>query len=1072
MSHIRVTTRNLANVRYENLIKEIARRINFVSTIRDPKQKILYISNESFAFDIDRVADHMAKQYANSKNYPFEELDGMSFATTHMDDLLATKAFSDMVREQIARPLKEQIQTTLKNSDIAYKDLVDYMAQLLTPLEKFEGNTPSGLTYQLGQAQLIHKQRLHMQPQKPDASPWLKAHKVTLTVKNMYTINQQLTENIMAFVKQHPGCSEEDMEDVKDALTEAAKQSKSQLNQLKSILLEESVARIHRDLKIRYLRYIWKGIDEWKQTLRTEKGTDTWKGGLTSGKIADLEQKHMRYEKAHKLLLHMIQRLQGLNAYFKQANNDIAYYDITFQGEQFNYRDICLRSEALDILPIIPDFDGFLGEKTDHDHQAKTFISGVKFKLNGEVHTHGGKGRSVLLYYAALLDPTSVEYKERQGQARSLRSFQEKVLRVAILYYFVFKNLDQKNFLAGKQFETEILSHLKAGNEEETILAFKNLQKYLCSNIVRENLEIIRELLVDFLLEAKIGPARYEDSLALCLDRKILTRNVNQIVMNNIFFRENFDEKNGRNALKYVFVQEDELDTEIVCKLPLSVVFEPIYYFPAEKRDDTFHMIHETEGIQVLPLFLAPVDAPKAKPNELYSNRYRHVYKGIKRVAFYYRHHPQVLSDVARAFVYRFTYTLLSYVCLRVLADSILLADPRKLFCPVLCLHAEKEDAEKQNERYTDETFIHGLSKVLAHMIAQDYSSGSQGFNLETIELKGFKLKNALYSLYSALPHTFRQTGVKEVQDVPSLQPSVARMDKLAILVVSSRKSDENRQDKGYFKSVIYGKVIGIERHSDQSIQVMTLSTFSEVQDNQNMYTQPSVLLEQVRYCHRLGYCNILYVAKAPYSSTLNISTGNSKDLFFMNKNIVQAMRAIDSSIRVYPVFCDKYYVINRKLSAQARNKPNLKADSLYIDDIAELGTLAKDPSKHSIIFFNLFSGIRVKPNAVYNGVMSYSTLVNVYENDPVYDRYIWSDVLGEAVSGTLKADLLDFITFLHFVCYEKAGEQGFKLDPYTDIIGDDSVGKLAIFPHMKEKYSFNSLAFLTTIRDIMNVSK
>src|SRR5205085_4608995 len=130
------------------------------------------------------------------------------------------------------------------------------------------------------------------------------------------------------------------------------------------------------------------------------------------------------------------------------------------------------------------EFDGFLGENTDHIRQTKTFVSGVKLKLNGEVHAHGGKGRSVLLYYADLLDPTSAEYKERQSQSRFLRSFQEKVLRTTILYYFVFKNMGQKDFQAGKNFEVDILEALKAGDEEKTTQALKSLQVELRSSMV------------------------------------------------------------------------------------------------------------------------------------------------------------------------------------------------------------------------------------------------------------------------------------------------------------------------------------------------------------------------------------------------------------------------------------------------------------------------------------------------------------------------------------------------------------------------------------------------------------
>ena len=191
-----------------------------------------------------------------------------------------------------------------------------------------------------------------------------------------------------------------------------------------------------------------------------------------------------------------------------------------------------------------------------------------------------------------------------------------------------------------------------------------------------------------------------------------------------------------------------------------------------------------------------------------------------------------------------------------------------------------------------------------------------------------------------------------------------------------------------------------------------------------------------------------------------------------MNRDVLQAMRDVEKGIKVYPVFCDKYYAINHKQPPTSRTGLNLRADSLYIDDVGELTTVAHDRSRRSQIFFNLFSGVRVNPSAVYNGVMSYSTLINVYENDPVYDSYIWSDILNSSSPQTLKTDILDYLMLLHFVRYEKASQLGFKLDPYTDIIGDDSVGKVAVFPHMNGRARFNALAFLTLVRSVLQVVK
>ena len=152
-----------------------------------------------------------------------------------------------------------------------------------------------------------------------------------------------------------------------------------------------------------------------------------------------------------------------------------------------------------------------------------------------------------------------------------------------------------------------------------------------------------------------------------------------------------------------------------------------------------------------------------------------------------------------------------------------------------------------------------------------------------------------------------------------------------------------------------------------------------------------------------------------------------------------------------------------------------LRADSLYIDDIGELTTVSNDPSRRSQIFFNLFNGIKVNPNAIYNGVMSYATLINVYDNDPTYDQYIWNDLLNTSIPESLKKEILDFMTLFHFSRYEKASQQnnpvGFKLDPYTDIIGDTSVGALSIYPNMNGRARFNALAFLTVVRAVMHAN-
>ncbi len=531
--------------------------------------------------------------------------------------------------------------------------------------------------------------------------------------------------------------------------------------------------------------------------------------------------------------------------------------------------------------------------------------------------------------------------------------------------------------------------------------------------------------------------------------------------LSSIFFQEDFENNGGRDVLKYIAVEDASTSSEALCKLPLQIIFEPVYYYAADDVPETFTMTYETADLQALPIFLAPriQDPTKYK-----------VIERSDRIMLYYRHHPDLSPDSAQAFAYRFTYLLLAYVFIKVLAESISTVEKRKLFFPILCLHAKEKAPDQQDQKLDEETFMHALSKLLSHMLTEDYLSNSQGFYLDTVQghgLNAHKLNSALYSLYTGLPRRFQLTQALQSSSAQATSP-ISALEKLAIIVVSSRKCDVNQKTPEQYQSTVFGEFVGIERLTDGYVRVSTLSTFSINQEAEQMYKRPEAIIEQVKVWYAAGYRHFLYIAQAPYSSTLHISDKASDEgLFFMNRDIIQAIRNVEKDIKVYPVFCDKYYVVNHK---RKQRKPQ-DVDSLYVDDIGELSHLVNDPSKRSLAFFNLFNGASVKAQ-VYNGVMSYTTLMNVYEDDPTYDQYIWSDILGRSMPGSLKTDLLDFLTLLHFARYEKPRDFGFKLDPYKRIIGDTSIGKVSIFPHMKGGVRFNALAFLTLVRAVLRAQR
>lgn len=128
-----------------------------------------------------------------------------------------------------------------------------------------------------------------------------------------------------------------------------------------------------------------------------------------------------------------------------------------------------------------------------------------------------------------------------------------------------------------------------------------------------------------------------------------------------------------------------------------------------------------------------------------------------------------------------------------------------------------------------------------------------------------------------------------------------------------------------------------------------------------------------------------------------------------------------------------------------------------------ELNNLVKDSSKKTVVFFNLFNGKQIErdDDCFYNGVISYSTLLNMYQNI-LDDADIYSGLIDDT---PLKNDLLQYITLFHFSRYEARQEISLKLDPYKNIIGEESLGVLSLFNHMTGNTEFNSLAFLTEVK-------
>ncbi|MEC4987054.1 MAG: hypothetical protein SAK42_23365, partial [Oscillatoria sp. PMC 1076.18] len=469
-----------------------------------------------------------------------------------------------------------------------------------------------------------------------------------------------------------------------------------------------------------------------------------------------------------------------------------------------------------------------------------------------------------------------------------------------------------------------------------------------------------------------------------------------------------------------------------LCQLPVTIEIEDIRYY-LNQESQQFSWQYNIKEIPTLPILWVP--SPQTNPCwKLYLRHFS------QQKAIIFPYNNTRLNDdnlnSEQAFIYRFTWTLLAYICLSILLEKA----PNNLFLPMIRLH----EGTHENP-FPAEKFLANLSKIVSYLLSEKYLSTSQGFRINKINQ--FKIDNGLNSLYSQLPKHFSFDNIEPPQ-----------LAKLAIIVVASRESDawydsRKRRDRC---ANLTGEVVSISSLENGTIRLETVKTFSDNYHVRRLYRNPPILIDTISNLYRQGYRHFLYIAKAPYTSSLHITqTDEDEGLYFMSPSLIKELKGERDDLKLYPVFFDKYYVHKLK---------NFQSKSLYLQNTRQLMNVARDSKQQAIVFFNLFNGIEVgkgnKSDRFYNGVISYSTLLNIH-SDVIDDNDIMKGLIDD---NSLKNDILKYLTLFHFSRFEKTSQISLKLDPYENIIGDESFGALSVFPQMTETVEFNSLAFLTEV--------
>ncbi len=1014
---------------YIKLLQEIVQR----SPLFTVSQQVLQIASADVAF---QIAQQVTAREGTRKALPamFSYTLGTSMATVHLD---GEQTLSDLGKqiEALRELIKTKLIDAITSSTLPLGIPDEYIGKLPLRLTALHNLVPRGLHYPFLTPQMFTKRRVHVHSRdsRPaDSSIRYRGHKLSITLERTSTFEDDLIDGFCLLL-QGQGATPSEIAEVRAVLQQSKQDSTSELARLKKLVKEETLGKIKGEACWRF----------WNEVVEAMARSYPRLPSVSSDEQEGLAE--MRRQ------LRMLTRFRHVLQNPAWSDTD---FQVTYVDESFNLRTVFARADAYDVLPLFPEVVGTLGEVQDMTKDEQLFDYGMRFKLNGAV----GRVESTFQYYAILLDPTNPEHQERlTSPLWNKRRFAEEVIRIAVLYQVLFVLADDAQFELKLR---EFLVHLATDDPQTKASLLQQHSQYLLQRSgLRPRAEIpvekARNALEKYFSHASVGPTIDPFFGYLVLQNGMLRLDLNRMLVQKRFFRQELftNEEQRKEALRYVTIQDAVPQQDAFYALPLHLAFEPIYLSDVEaERAEEASMVYDIADWWMLPVLFVP-DTNSSR------TLVEKVYAPYRRVVIPYREQSRFTIDTPETALYRWAFLLLTYLCLDILWVAIiqpLIRQQKRLFFPMIRVHEQEQETGRDQSRFPSEgKVIRGITKTLAHIFSCERStlSNAQGFTHDALQGNQHRLGNGLSSLYNVLPRIITR---------PPTAPNA--LDKLAIIIISSRRSDLHTAST-FQRMCVYGEILGCTRQSDGRLRIEQHSTFTVNEDSDNLYTTPRTLLDQVRRCSLAGYKHIFYIAKAPYTSHVHF-TGKEDDeeLFFMSSSIIGGVLQAFPDVMLYPMFCDRYYVIKVNKAAMP--------ESLYVDDTRELRTLFTDPSKSTVVFFNVMNGIQVRPtrsdkgHRYYNGVVSYATLINMYAN-PLYDQAIRNNLLDGSQSGSLRTDMLDFLAYVHAVRYERREKRGvqLKLDPYEACIGFDSVGARSIIPTFDFRVRTNMLAFLTLVR-------
>ena len=959
-----------------------------------------------------------------------------------------------------------------ESSEVTIDELIESMLVPLASMPK----QPSLFAWQFPSMTGLSSQDLTLDYEVE--TPTIRSHKVTIEINSATRFREFVVtglENYVQFLKTKQDLDYSDyvIQNVRTSIESLKTNGSNELCQLEKLLNQETIGRLKREAEVIYLESWANIIGEDCDRVRDSKQKSKLIHQFTLQ--GEKEPREISLDEASFYLRDYSRRLRSLEKFINDKKKPKAYYEVTYQGILVDIQELFSGRDAFSELPLLGKIDGCIGETEDSLQSITSITFGLKFKLNGRV-SNPVLFNSSFLYGIEMIKPDSQLHNFDDITQEGCKKQIEKILKFFVLYYFAFAGpnplapnycyQEVLNFDVIKQFTEEVLPQLKEDSLKSDEAKKDLMRKFvgeMSEYLVADKLEATVKALKEYLKTEKLGFSA-EKNVNIGLSRKLLLSELSEISNRSRFFENELSE-DLKKCLKYVFISAQGANKDAIIQFPVALTFETDNFYRTSKKRE-FDMSYQIGDIQMLPVFynfviqntsqqferdkknidmLARLGGKRNLPqnaDEASEYMSRLVFPG-SLIEFKVTEVPLEKATERGRFIYELTWRTIGFIILDILTSQA--RKNKNLFVGQWLLHQTAEAQTTQQE-----TLIHQIVEEWSYVLSDSLLMNSQGIVMPNINR--YKILNAQCSLFSVLPQEYK---IKNNNN-RTIEP-------LLIVMVSSNKCDarSSRWGENYIANLT-GEVVAVEP-TETGLKVRMVKTLAGNYRGDELHRCPAVLGDTISDMYLKGFRHVIYIANTPFSEHLRV-TDQQNELFFMSPELIKYLKIADDLV-IYPVLYDSYSAL--------RIDGVLNEETLYVQDVRQLSNVFNDPNRSQVVFFNLFTGKAVERDRIfYNTVTTYSTLLNAHPGDVIDVNKVMDGLIKE---GELKNNLMLGLTLLHYSKYEKSqtkAEKSFlKLDPLSDIIGDNAIGRSAAKSrHCIPSVQMNSLAFLTEVYNALMV--